>query len=297
MSRTRLSVVRLVQGLYPELPLTAVRAMTEVREERDEDLYPMYKYCDRLREIFDASAQNPLFRHFMDTPHLTTLHGQALAILAGPGFDPKSKGAQNRSWIAMSDAIKCRQAEGLPYRPGVTPGLAAHINRAAEFLFHSLLKGGEHSTEQRTAEEQRMLNDRSSLYNENLRLGIGRFITELLPSFHAALRPSSSSPRPPPRLLVFGGHDSSMVSILAALGLDAALEGKWPPFASYLVLELLEERGRGERERLVRSVYNGKELEVIPFAEFERRVENMRVNDWAKECKAHSKGPVPPQVW
>ena len=202
----------------------------------------------------------------------------------------------------MADAIKCRQAEGLPYQRGVTPELAGQICRASEFLFHSLLKAGEHSTEQRLDDERRMLNDRSSLYNENLRLGVGRFVTSLLPHFQAALSPS---PEPHPRLLTFAGHDSTMIPVLAAIGLDAAMEGQWPPFASYIVLELLGEKEEGKRggeggaggKRWVRCVYNGKEVEVMEWKEFARRVENVRVTDWKAECRPHGDGPVPPQVW
>ena len=203
----------------------------------------------------------------------------------------------------MADSIKCRQAEGLPYQSGVTPQLAGQIARASEFLFHSLLKAGEHSTDQREEEERRMLNDRSSLYNENLRLGIGRFITSLLPHFHAALTPSPSS-HPHPRLVAFAGHDSTMIPALAALGFDAALEGHWPPFASYIVLELLREEGEerrggggGNGDRWVRVVYNGKEVEVMKWKEFERRAENVRVRDYEAECRPHGDKPVPPQVW
>ena len=89
--------------------------------------------------------------------------------------------------------------------------------------------------------------------------------------------------------------------MLAALGMDQGLEGHWPPFASYVVLELLgqkgEEGGAGGDGRHVRCVYNGKEVEVMEYAEFERRVENVRVKDYAAECRSHSKEPVPPQVW
>ena len=72
--------------------------MMEVRSERDEDLYPGYRYCDRLREIFHLAASNPLYKRYLDTPGLLSLHEQARATMSGPGFDPKSRGAENRSW-------------------------------------------------------------------------------------------------------------------------------------------------------------------------------------------------------
>ena len=142
-SRTRLSTARLVQGLYPALSLAAARNMTVVRVEQDEDLYPMYNHCDRLREIFHSTLQHPLYKRYLDSPTLAAFHRQALSLLSSAPFEPKPKTAgPDRSWIAMSDEIKCRQAEGIPMPNGLSADAADRIDRLAEFLFHSLLKVG-----------------------------------------------------------------------------------------------------------------------------------------------------------
>ena len=131
------------------------------------------------------------------------------------------------------------------------------------------------------------------MYNESLRLGIGRFLGSLLPSFQAAIQRAAAAPR----MMIFGGHDSSIIPVLSALGMDSAMGGRWPPFGSYIVMELLEDSAARGSERHVRVLYNGQEVQTIPFAEFERRVQLVTVKDYETQCKPRGHSPVPPQVW
>ena len=294
-SRTRLSTVRLVQGLYPGTPLATIRALISVKPERDEDLFPPYRYCDRLRELFHSTLQQPLYRQYLDTEPLTSFHQQAVSLLANTPFDANSKQQQDVSWVAMSDDLKCRQAEHLPLPAHITDEIAAHIERSAEFMFHSLLKAGEHPTLGREHYINALLDDRTSRVNENARLSVGRFIQSLLPPFEAVVRGGGSVPDGAARLHVYGAHDSSFVSIMSALGMDEPLQGNWPPFASYMVVELLSEDGSDER--FVRVVFNGRQAALMHYGEWVRRVQRVRVDDWQAECKAHSTTPVPPQIW
>ena len=293
-SRTRLSTVRLVQGLYPGTPLATIRALVAVKPESDEDLFPPYRYCDRLRELFHSTLQQPLYRQYLDTEPLTSFHQQAVSLLSNSPFDAHSKQQQDVSWVAMSDSLKCRQAEGLPLPDNITDEIAAHIERSAEFMFHSLLKAGEHPTLGREYQINALLDDRSSRVSENARLSEGRLIQSLLPAFEAAVR-GGNSVESSPRLHVYGAHDSSCVSILSALGLDEPLMGNWPPFASYIVIELLSDDSSSER--FVRVMYNGQQAALMHYGEWVRRVQRVRVEDWQAECKALSTTPVPPQVW
>ena len=294
-SRTRMSTVRLVQGLYPGTPLATIRALTNVKPERDEDLFPPYRYCDRLRELFHSTLQQPLYRQYLETEPLISFHQQAMSLLANTPFDAKSKQQQDVSFVALSDSLKCRQAEQLPLPAHITDEIAAHIERTAEFMFHSLLKAGEHPTLGRNYFINALLDERSTRVSENARLSVGRFIQSLLPPFEAAVKGGAKVPGDGVRLHVYGAHDSSFVSILSALGMDEPLTGNWPPFASYLVVELLADDT--SNERLVRVVYNGQQAALMHYGEWRRRIERVRVNDWQAECKAHSTTPVPPQVW
>ena len=307
ITRTRLSAVRLIQGMYPGTPLATVRALINVMSERDEDLYPMYRYCPRLRELFHSTLQHPLYQRYIDSDALAPFHQSADRLLSSAPFDPQQQpgNARKRSWIALSDEIKCRQGEGLPLPTGMNDQMASRINRLAEFLFHSLIKAGEHDTEEREAEVLAMLNDRNSIYNENARLGIGRFVqTALLPVFQSTAATSSSSSTETnaksssPRLHVYACHDSSVIAIMNALGMDASMNGQWPPFASWIVMEVLTDKVRKDQQqqRYVRVVYNGKQAAMVEYDEWIKRMENVRV-DYDNECKPHSKTEVPPQYW
>jgi len=96
------------------------------------------------------------------------------------------------------------------------------------------------------------------------RLAIGRLLGETLDDLKqdaaawttaaASAASSSSSPKvtatstvvkaaatsghPPAKLRLLSGHDTTVVPLLAALG---CYDGKWPPYASYIALELWAE--------------------------------------------------------
>ena len=81
------------------------------------------------------------------------------------------------------------------------------------------------------------------------KLGIGPFMKELLDNMRARVQGSSAL-----RFGLFLGHDTSVLPLLAALGV---WEGVWPPYSSLLVFELYE--GEGD-QYFFRLVYDGKEL-------------------------------------
>ena len=296
-ARTRLSTVRLAQGLYPGTSLATLRALISVKPEHEEDLFAPYRYCDRLRELFHSTLDTPLFRQYMDTEPLNTFHQQAVSLLANAPFDAHSKTQQGVTWVALSDELKCRQAERLALPAHCSDEMAAHIERSAEFMYHALLKAGEHPTLGRAHSIDALLDDSSTRTNENARLSVGRFLTSLLPRFEVAAHRGATAAASDDcvRMHVYGAHDSSFVSILSALGIDEVLQGTWPPFASYLVCELLSSDNNDER--FVRVLYNGEQAALMHYGEWTRRIQRVRVQNWQAECKAHSSTPVPPQVW
>lgn len=103
----------------------------------------------------------------MDTEPLHSFHQQTVSLLSNTPFDANSKQQQGVSWVAMSDELKCRQAEQLPLPAQITDEMASHIERSAEFMYHSMLKAGEHPTLGREHQINAMLDDRSTRVNEN----------------------------------------------------------------------------------------------------------------------------------
>ena len=86
-------------------------------------------------------------------------------------------------------------------------------------MYHSLLKAGEHPTLGREYRINALLDDRTTRLNENARLSVGRFIQSLLPPFQAVVKSGANvADAAGVRMQVYGAHDSSFVSIFAALG-------------------------------------------------------------------------------
>jgi hypothetical protein len=52
LPRTQLSLARMVQGLYPGLPLDTLAPLIEVRKQKDETMYPNHYFCPRLKEMY-----------------------------------------------------------------------------------------------------------------------------------------------------------------------------------------------------------------------------------------------------
>ena len=76
------------------------------------------------------------------------------------------------------------------------------------------------------------------------RLGMGLLVHEIEMHLAAAAAPQAAveggkAPPPPPRCVLYSGHDSTIVPLLAALGLTF-LEHEWPQYAASLSIELAD---------------------------------------------------------
>jgi hypothetical protein len=131
---------------------------------------------------------------------------------------------------------------------------------------------------------------------EMLRLGMGRFVEELLERLEGKARGGGGAGE---NLVVYAGHDSTVVPLLVALGL---WEDVWPPYAANLVLELAEREGpvageEGERH-FVRVLYNDEERVLwakegdadvggrwYSLREFSGRLRKLVPKDFEEECR------------
>ncbi|KAJ1425675.1 histidine phosphatase superfamily [Ochromonadaceae sp. CCMP2298] len=125
-----------------------------------------------------------------------------------------------------------------------------------------------------------------ALYKDDAlnRLAIGRFLHDLRADLTAAMtgQPESSldsteGEAPSPlgkRLLIYSGHDSTLVPVLCALGI---YDDVWPPYASFLTLEFASERSGDssgsegdvcERAQFVRVLYNNEERRILGEGEW-----------------------------
>lgn len=90
------------------------------------------------------------------------------------------------------------------------------------------------------------------------------------------------------RFIHWSAHDGNILAFLGFLGYS---DGKWPPYGSYIIVELWKSRNR-MRNYFVQFWYNGKKLNVhrfrntskVPFIEFKDFV-NHHLPDIEKDCK------------
>ena len=153
----------------------------------------------------------------------------------------------------MKEILTCYEAHGIPFPPGVSEADADEVTKLAGWMWGVLYQDDE-------------LN----------RYAIGRFLRELLdvldvsvlhkePSISVQSSSESDSDttdtidtscRSPAKMMLFSGHDSTLVPVLCALGI---YDNTWPPYASYLAIEIAESNV-DPTQLFVRAIYNDKEM-------------------------------------
>ncbi len=95
---------------------------------------------------------------------------------------------------------------------------------------------------------------------EGTRLGMQPFLTEVVGRFQQAAAGEGGA-----KLALYSAHDTVLAPLVAALDgydVDDGCEGRWPPYASRVVMELWEVEGEGqgtaEERHAVRLLYNGR---------------------------------------
>jgi hypothetical protein len=101
-------------------------------------------------------------------------------------------------------------------------------------------------------------------YSEYAKLAIGPLGAEILDNINAVIQkqPEVCCPfRSTPKLALFSGHDTTLISLLAALGM---YDSKWPPYASMMAIEIHNINIDGQTNKQLsttdygfRIVYNG----------------------------------------
>lgn len=188
--------------------------------------------------------------------------------------------------LTVKEILTCRHVHGLELPGGLSQQDEEQITQLAGWMWGVL--------------------HNDSAYN---RLAIGRFLGELLADIQASdaafSDPQQAAGAAPvgPRMLIYSGHDSTLVPLLCALG---CYDGVWPPYASFLSLEVVRSRASGER--FVRAVYNDKQMPMTsclgdgaggemwcPLPAFLQRLREMAVStaEYKEACKA---GGAPQQA-
>jgi len=278
LPRTQLSLMRLMQGMYPGLDSATLARAIEVRKQRDETLYPNHYHCPRLHELYveschashaeEADSPAAAYKALADSPDAQALRERFAQALRTPAKDLGT-------WVVIGDELKCRQGERLPQEVGVTQAMSDAANRLAEDTFWHILRGG--ASPEHAARRPKHPNSTDVLETpkapreaEVVKLGMGRLLAEVFGALdrikdvhESGTAASTTGATPaatgadavsslPPRCLVLSGHDTTVGPLMSALHAthaflpevaDAKRDARgpgWPVFGCNIVLELLE---------------------------------------------------------
>jgi hypothetical protein len=176
------------------------------------------------------------------------------------------------NWLIVKEILTCHLTHGVEFPEGVSSEDVDKVSEIAGTLWGILYR-------------DEVLN----------RFGIGRMIREVLHDMRIDLEPSQEIfpyASDTAKMLLYSGHDSTLVPFLCALGV---YDDKWPPYASFLTIEVAEALPHSEyvssdsssssdahKGKWVRAVYNDKDVSIpdlkggvgawYPAAEFYRRL-------------------------
>uniref|UniRef100_A0A383VZ21 Uncharacterized protein n=1 Tax=Tetradesmus obliquus TaxID=3088 RepID=A0A383VZ21_TETOB len=221
-SRTRATLAGVLTGLYPgvtqPIPVTT-------SGDLDEILYADTKRCPHLKVLMQASEA--MLKASWESPSraqgIKQLQQQLTQLLNLP------EGAWDKRWMMsdVHDAFTSLAAHGKALPHGLTEEMKEAVDRLATeeisaFICPALVDEHGHAV---------------------LRLSMGRLLDILLANMETAAAAaagqagSSSSSSSHAKLMMFSGHDSTIMPLLTALGCDLQ---RWPPYISNLVFELWE---------------------------------------------------------
>jgi hypothetical protein len=163
------------------------------------------------------------------------------------------------NWMTTREVMVCSLAHDLPRPKELTEDIVKDVDNLAGFMWNRLY-------------DDSVLN----------RLAIGRFIGEFMNTLQGSLKGKSES-----KLLLYSGHDSTIVPFLCALGIS---DGSWPLYASHLELEVAH--NIDDNELYVRAIFNNEEQIIegcgsvwCPYFRFKRKMEALIVSDSAYEME------------
>eukprot|EP01118_Nematostelium_gracile_P017605 TRINITY_DN7581_c0_g1_i1.p1 TRINITY_DN7581_c0_g1~~TRINITY_DN7581_c0_g1_i1.p1 ORF type:complete len:388 (+),score=98.97 TRINITY_DN7581_c0_g1_i1:31-1194(+) len=117
---------------------------------------------------------------------------------------------------------------------------------------------------------------------EMCRLGIGRYLEEIDDHIQEKIDGKSDL-----KLIVYAAHDTTVGPVLAALDV---FDWKWPPLASNVILEVLEDK---KADHFVRMTYNDRLLTIpecgtpiCPYSKFKEILRKLVPKDFEQECKS-----------
>ncbi|XP_067659898.1 lysophosphatidic acid phosphatase type 6-like [Haliotis asinina] len=199
-------------------------ASISISPQKDEVLLPNPHVCSVVRDINHAAMI-----HFDNIPGIQQDRLHLEKIL---GVDSSTSG-HKLNFIVVRDDMIARQAHGL-HVPEKLLLLQAMIERnATRIMYHAFC--GQHEAELELA----------------VRMTAGPALTMAVKEMKACIKGSSQQ-----RVCLYSVHDSLILPLTVILG---SYDGRWPPFAADIRLELYADK---QGEHWVRARYCGKALNI-----------------------------------
>ncbi|NXN96374.1 PPA6 phosphatase, partial [Rhinopomastus cyanomelas] len=190
-------------------------------EASSEILYPNYRNCQRLKCL-----NRQKMKHLLQQPGISD-DLKMITEKMGIGGDTSV------DFFLLLDNILAEQVHNLPSCP--------------------VLKSFQQTVERRSVDLMLLFLEEK---REVLQMSIGPLFRTLQKNLTEALDRSSPAGKAR-KLILYACHDSTLIPILVALG---TFDGKWPPYAADVTLELYQHRQ--SKEWFVRVSYRGEEQVV-----------------------------------
>ncbi|KAG2486402.1 hypothetical protein HYH03_014979 [Edaphochlamys debaryana] len=222
VSRTIATLRGVLTGLYPALAEEGEPFPATTSADLDEILYADTRACPHLG-TFQAMAREGGKAAIRSDPDQPWVASELQRLL---GLDAATLDSKPWIYTDVHDVLTSLAAHGKPLPPGFEgqTRLIAAINRLATLEFAAevapSVRGGAAG---RTA----------------LRLSMGRLLGLVTGNMRGAAGAGSreGEAKGRPHLYLYSGHDSTIMPLLSALGLEVT---SWPPYLSNLVFELWE---------------------------------------------------------
>lgn len=226
MARTVQTLTGVVSGLYPDVPDSSPLQVTTVGDH-EEFMYANSAGCPQLKLLMKENRKGvqELLRESEEFKRLSK------------EIEERSDGAVTPPFnvIDLYDAFTAVRSHGKKLPEWMDLKLYADIEALAVRRINLLF------------------NPNSAHLADVLHLGMGRLLQELVQNMESCITGSSSE-----KLHLFSGHDTTVVPLLAAFGMEL---DHWPPYASHVELELWQcPSDSNTSAYYVRVVYNGDEV-------------------------------------
>lgn len=234
--RTINTLQGVLSGIYPNLPNSNIIVPVLTSGETDEILYADSKSCPHLGTFLEASKAliRSQLRGANDLGLLaskTKEEMKRILNLDDAYFD------RSWTWSDIHDAMTSMRTHGkkIPEELVRRPELLEAVDRLATKEFSAFVA--------------------PSIQDEHgkaiLRLSMGVLLHTLIENIESKIRSKAG-----PKLYLYSGHDSSVMPVLAALGVSI---DSWPPYCSNVVIELWERR---DGQHVVRCFFNHEEISI-----------------------------------